>query len=174
MNDNKVTILGILFLALCLGLAGGIYYLDGQLRELRQQYDELEQRKANLEQDRSSLQEQISVFKSAFATLEGYNVRATSNDMNFYAQVQSRIEENNDVSIISQRQSGIRDGRSSISLTLRGNYYSLMRVLAGWRNLPITVRVSQLSMTPPASTPANPRVSGEIRADVVLEAIVAQ
>ena len=61
MNDNKVAIIGVLFLMLCLGLAGGIYYLDGQLRELREQYDILEQRRVNLDQDRRGLLEEITV-----------------------------------------------------------------------------------------------------------------
>ena len=168
--NNKVTFVGIGFLALCIGLAGGIYFLDGQLKMLKEQYNELEQRRANLEQDRNSLREQITVFKNAFASLEAYNVRATSNDMDFYSQVQQKVQENSDITIRTQRQNGVRDGRSSISLTLRGDYYSFMKVLAGWRNLPITVRVSQLSVT----TPRNPQMMGEIQADVVLEAIVTK
>ena len=89
--------------------------------------------------------------------------------MDFYAQVQGKIQENHEVSIITARQMGIRDGRTSISLTLRGDYYSFLRILAGWRNLYTTVRVSQLSM----SASRNPQVRGEIQADVVLEAIVS-
>ena len=173
MNDNKVTLVGICFLALCLGLAGGIYFLDGQIKTLKEQYDDLEQRRANLEQDRNVLREQITVFKNAFSSLEAYNVRATSDDMNFYSQVQMEVDpyiRNSEVIIITSRQNGIKDGRSSISLTLRGDYYSFMKILAGWRNLPITVRVSQLSMT----ASRNPQTSGEIQADVVLEAIIAK
>jgi len=169
MNDNKVTIIGICFLAFCLSLAWGIYYLDGNFKMLREQYDDLEQRRVNLEQDTKGLLEQIALFKKAFTDLEAYNVRATSNDMDFYSQVQEKIQENSAVNIITSRQNGIRDGRSSISLTLRGDYYSFMKILAGWRNLHTTVRVSQLSMT----TSRNPQTRGEIQADVVLEAIVS-
>ena len=172
MNDNKVTLVGILFLALCLGLIGGVYFLDGQLKMLKEQYDELEQSRANMEQDKAGLLEQIRVFKEAFLSLEAYNVRASPNDMDFYAQVQQEIDpyiRNNEVVIVTSRQNGIRDGRSSISLTLRGNYYSFMKILAAWRNLHTTVRVSQLSMTASRS----PRTLGEIQADVVVEAIVS-
>ena len=172
MNDNKVMFVGIGFLALCLGLAWGIYFLDGQIRELKDEYDELEQRRANLTQDRDGLREQITVFKNAFSALEAYNVRATPNEMDFYAQVQSEVDpyiRRNEVIIITSRQSGIRDGRTSISLTLRGDYYSFMKILAAWRNLATTVRVSQLSMTASRA----PQVRGEVQADVVLEAIVA-
>ena len=173
MNDNKVTFVGIGFLALCLALAWGIYFLDGELRILKDEYDELEQRRANLEQDRNGLIEQIAVYKNSFSALEAYNVRATSSDMDFYSQVQSEIDpyiRQNDVIIITSRQNGVnKEGRSSISLTLRGDYYSFMKILAAWRNLHTTVRVAQLSMT----ASKNPQTSGEIQADVVLEAIVS-
>jgi hypothetical protein len=169
MKDNKVTIIGVCFFLLCLGLAGGIYFIDGQLRELREQYDDLERRRANLVRETSSLREEITVYTNAFDVLESYNVRATDSDMDFYAQVQEKIEENHEVSIISARQNGIRDGRTSISLTLRGDYYAFMRILASWRNLYTTVRVSELSI----QIPRNPQVRGEIQADVVVEAIVS-
>ena len=173
MKDNKVTFVGIGFLLLCLGLAWGVYFLDGELRLLKDQHDELDRRRANLEQDRHRLREQITVFKNAFTALEEFNVRATPNDMDFYAQVQSEVDpfiRRNEVVIVSQRQNGIRDGRTSISMTLRGDYYSFMKILAAWRNLTTTVRVSQLSM----SASRNPQTMGEIQADVVVEAIIAR
>ena len=172
MNDNKVTFVGIGFLVLCIALIGGVYFLNEELKMLKEQYNELEQRRVNLDQDRNGLREQIKVFNDAFKTLEAYNVRATSNDMDFYSQVQQKIQENqrnNEISIITQRQNGVKDGRSSIALTLRGDYYSFMKILAGWRNLTTTVRVSQLSMT----ASKTPQTSGEVQADVVLEAIVS-
>jgi len=169
MNDSKLTYVGVGFLALCLTIAGGVYFLDKHLRDLRRQYDNLERKRATLEQDRDSLREQITIFKNAFLSLEDYNVQAAANDMDFYGQVQQKVQENSDVDIITQRQNGVRDGRSSISLTLRGDYYSFMKILAGWRNLPISVSVSQFSMTAPRDS----QVLGEIQADVVVEAIIA-
>ena len=172
MNDSKVTFVGIGFLVLCIALIGGVYFLNEELKTLKEQYNGLEDRRVNLEQDRNGLREQIKVFNDAFKILEGYNVRATSNDMDFYSQVQNKIQENqrnNEISIITQRQNGVnKDGRSSIALTLRGDYYSFLRILAGWRNLTTTVRVSQLSIT----ASKTPQTSGEVQADVVLEAIV--
>jgi hypothetical protein len=44
-----------------------------------------------------------------------------------------------------------------------------MKILADWRNLTTTVRVSQLSMT----ASKTPETRGEVQADVVLEAIVS-
>ena len=169
MNDNKVMMIGVLFLVFCGALAWGIYYMDGQLQGLKDEYDRLESERASLESDTNGLREQIAVFDAAFKSLEAYNVRATPNDMDFYAQVQQKIQENSDVSIITQRQNGTRDGRSSITLQLRGDYYSFMKILAGWRNMTTTVRVSQLDMT----ASRTPQTRGEILANVTLEAIVS-
>ena len=172
MNDNKVTIVGLLFLVLCLGLIGGIYYLDGHIRELREEYNELERRRVNLEQDRRSLQDQINVFNNAFRVLRDYNVRAATSEMDFYAQVQNVIDPyimSNELIITSARQNPIRDGRGSQALTLRGDYYAFLRVLAAWRNLQTTVRIAQLSVT----ASRTPTITGEVQADVVLEAIIS-
>jgi len=172
MNDNKVTLVGIGFLLICIALIGGVYYINEELKALKEEYNDLESRRVNLVQDRDGLRDQIRVFNDAFKTLESFNVRATSSDMDFYSQVQQKIQENqrnNEISIITQRQNGVnKDGRSSIALTLRGDYYSFLRILAGWRNLTTTVRVSQLSIT----ASRTPQTSGEVQADVVLEAIV--
>jgi len=171
MNDNKVTIIGFLFLVLCLGLVGGVWYLDGRLRELRAEYDQLEQRRANLVQDRDNLRAQAREFREAFATLEAFNVRAATSEMDFYAQIQQEIERhsrNNEIAIISAHQNPVVAGRGSQSLVLRGNYYAFMRILAAWRNLNTTVRVAQLSV----SISGNPPVLGEIQASVTLEAII--
>jgi len=169
MNDNKVTIIGILFFALCIGLGAGIYFLDRELKELKGQYDNLERRRTSLEQDAAGLKEQISVFNKSFERLEAYNVRATSSDISFKDQIQEKIDEHRDVITTVRSSQSTGDGRSIISMTLRGDYYSFMKILAGWRNLPTTVRVSQLSMT----ASKTPQTSGEVQADVVLEAIIS-
>jgi len=173
MNDSKVTVIGFLFLVLCLGLVGGIWYLDGQLRGLRQERDSQEQIRANLVRDSSNLDDQIRVFTESFGTLYGYNVRAAENEMAFLAQVQQAVDPHiwaNDIVMISSRQGGVNAaGRATLSLTLRGDYYTFMRILAAWRNVEVTVRVSALSMI----ASRTPQVRGEIQADVTLEAIIA-
>jgi len=94
--------------------------------------------------------------------------------MDFYSHVQLEIDpyiHRNEVVIVSQRQRGLgRDGRNSIHLILRGDYYSFMKILAAWRNLPVTVRVAGLDMT----ATRTPQTRGEIQAEVTLEAIVAR
>jgi hypothetical protein len=169
VTDNKVTIVGFLFLVLCLGLVGGVYYIDGRVRELRSEHDMLDQTRANMERDRINLQNQIRVFNDAFRDLEEYNVRAAYNVGNFRGRIQQEIDRN-EIIVISGREGAINnEGRATHSLTLRGDYYAFMRMLAAWRNLDITVRVSSLSVAASRS----PQIHGEIQADVILEAIIA-
>lgn len=169
MNDNKVTIIGFLFFLFCAALIGGVYFLNGRFLELQGQYDELEQRRVNLEQTTKSLQEQKRIYTTAFNTLRDYKVNVASDDMGFYSEVQQTVQAS-DVNILSTRQQGVnREGRSTIALTLRGDYYSFMQVLANWRNLPVTVRVANMTLT----ASKTPETRGEIQADVSIEAIVS-
>jgi len=174
MNDSKVTVIGLLFLILCLGLVGGIWYLDGQLRYLREERDRLEQDRVNMVRDVANLEEQIRVFNTSFADLERHNVRAAQNEMEFLAQVQQAIDPhiwNDRIVMISSDQRGVNaaTGRATLNLVLRGDYYTFMNILAAWRNVDVTVRVSALSMM----ASRTPQVRGEIQADVTLEAIIA-
>ena len=172
MNDSKVTVIGVLFLLLCLGLVGGIWYLDGQLRELRQEYNTLDQSRADLQRDVANLREQVGVFNDAFRTLGEYNVSAAQNEMHFLTQVQQIIDPyiwSEHIVMVSSQQGGVNAaGRATQSFTLRGDYYAFKRILAAWRNVEVTVRVSALSMM----ASRTPQMHGEIQADVTLEAIV--
>ena len=168
MND-KVSVLGIIFFLLCVALIGGVYYLNGQLVDLKGQYDELEQRKVELDESTKSLVRQKNVFTEAFKSLEQYHVNVASSDMVFYSDVQQKVQTSN-INILSTRQGGVsRDGRSSLVLNLRGDYYSFTDVLAQWRNLPTTVRVSAMNVT----ASRTPETRGEVQVEVTVEAIVS-
>lgn len=169
MNDNKITIIGFLFFLFCAALIGGVYFLNGRLVDLQGQYDELEQRRVDLNQTTQSLVRQKKVFSDAFTALESYKINVASSDMAFYSEVQQAVQANG-INVLSTRQQGIsKDGRSTMNLTLKGDYYSFLRVLADWRNLPITVRVSAMALT----ASKTPETRGEIQADVSVEAIVS-
>ena len=169
MKDSKVMILGVLFFLFCAALAGGVWYLNGAVEELQGEYDDLEQRRVDLETTTNALQQQVRVFKQAFSDLEQYHIQTAASDMGFIADVQQEVQSNG-VNILSTRQGAIsKDGRSSLSLVLRGDYYSFTRVLAQWRNLSTTVRVASLNVTGSKT----PETQGEVQADVVVEAIVS-
>lgn len=174
MKDNKVTILGLLFFLLCAALGGAVYYLGERLNELHAQADELQQQRVDLESATQALIAQKSVFTNAFKELENYSVNVAPDEMAFYSGVQ-QVLQNNSVEILSTRQQGVNAaGVSSIAMTVRGEYYALMDVFAAWRNLPTTVRVSNLTLgtdKPVGASAEAPR--GWIQADVTVEAIVA-
>ena len=169
MRDNKVTILGILFFVFCVAFPAGVWYLNGQLVELQEQYDDLEQRRVDLETNTNALRDEVRIFKQAFSELEQYHVSVASSDMGFIAEVQQEVQSSG-VNILSTRQGNVtKDGHSSLTLTLRGDYYSFTQVLAKWRNLPTTVRVASLNVTGSKT----PETQGEVQVDVTVEAIVS-
>ena len=174
MNDNKVVFLGLFFFLLCAVLGGAVYYLGERLNELHARADELEQQRVDLESATQALIAQKSVFTNAFKELENHRINVAPNEMAFYSDVQ-QVVQNNAVEIMSTRQQGVNaESVSAIAMTVRGEYYALMQVLAAWRNLPTTVRVSTLTLGPDKSTGASSEAfRGWVQADVTVEAIVA-
>lgn len=174
MKDNKVAVLGLFFFLLCAALGGAIYYLGERLNELHARADELEKQRVDLESATQALIAQKSVFTNAFKELENYSVNVAPNEMAFYSDVQ-QVVQNNAVEIMSTRQQGVNAGGvSAIAMTVRGEYYALMQVLAAWRNLPTTVRVSTLTLGADKAVGASSEaLRGWVQADVTVEAIVA-
>ena len=172
MKDNKVATLGLIFFLLCAAAAGAVYYLGNRLGELQAQADELEQRKVDLASATQALMVQKTVFTNAFKDLENYHVNVAPSELAFYSDVQ-QVVQNNAVEILSTRQQGVNaEGLSTIAMTVRGEYYALMQVLAAWRNLPTTVRVSSLSLGQDKPTGSSGALRGWVQADVTVEAIV--
>ena len=173
MKGDKTAMLALFSFLFCALLGGAVYYLGDRLNELQAQNDELQQRKTDLSYTTQMLMAQKTVFTNAFKELENYRVNVAPSELAFYSDVQ-QVVQNNGVEILSSRQQGVNvDGVSSIALTMRGEYYALMRVLAAWRNLPTTVRVSSLSLTPDKPAGSSEETPGWVQADVTVEAIVA-
>jgi hypothetical protein len=170
MKDNKVTLLGFLFFLFCAALIGGVYFLDGELTELQKQYDGLEQRRVDLIEATDSLQDRKKVFSEAFATLETYKINVAPSNVRFYEDVQQVVQAQGLYLLSTREHGGPPGGRSAMTLSVRGDYYSFMQVLAGWRNTPTTVRVSTFSVASSRSSAER----GEIEATVTVEAIVSE
>lgn len=175
MKDNKVTILVLVFSVICLALLGGIYFMSERLKALQEEYNELEQRRVNLKDATDTLIAQKKVFEDAFKELEEYRVNVAPDEMAFYSEVQQAVQ-SNDVSISSTRQQPVNQERiCSIAMTLQGDYYNLTRVLAAWRNLPITVRVASFTVRGRDANRRNqnqPEPVGRVEADVTVEAVI--
>ena len=170
--DNKVTLLGVLLAMMCIAFMGGIYYLNGQLGELKDQYEDLERQRLTLEFEMQALQRQRRVFTEAFQELEHYRIRLAASDTSFFEDVQQVVRRVGTVNIELANPRGVsRDGRTSLNLRLRGDYYGFTQILAAWRRLETTVRVSTMSVM--ASRRA-PETRGEVEVDLTLEAIVAR
>ncbi|GHS86677.1 hypothetical protein AGMMS49957_05240 [Synergistales bacterium] len=171
--ERKITIIAVAFCLFCAALIGGVYYVNLRLTELQGEYDVLQQRRVDLNQNTKALMEQKKVFSEVFAQLENYKVNPASNDMAFYDEVRIAAE-NNGVNILTTKQMGVaKDGRSSIVLSLRGDYYSFLRTLADWRNISTTVRVAALTITAPrVDNKSDARAIESVQADVTLEAII--
>ena len=173
MKDNKVATLGLFLFLLCIVVGGIVYYLGNRLNELQVQADELQQQKVDLTTATQALIAQKTVFTNAFKDLENYHVNMAPSEMAFYTDVQ-QVVQNNAVEILSTRQQGVNaEGLSSIAMTVRGEYYALMQVLAAWRNLPTTVRVSGLVLGGDKPSGTSGPLRGWVQADVTVEAIVA-
>lgn len=173
MKDNKVAVLALFFFLFCAVLGGAVYYLGNRLNELQAQYDDLQQRKVDLASSTQALMEQKTVFANAFKELENYRVNVAPSELAFYSDVQ-QIVQNNGVVILSSRQQGVnKEGVSTIAMTMRGEYYAMMQVLAAWRNLPTTVRVSGLTLGSDRPIGSSEALPGWVQADVTVEAIVA-
>lgn len=180
MKDSKVTVIALLFALFCFALIGGVYFLGEKLKTQHEEYDDLAQRKANLNADTNNLIQQKKVFTEAFAELSNYHVNPADGEVPFYSEVQQAVQ-NNSIEILSTRQQPRdKDSISRVSMTLRGDYYNFMNVLAAWRNLPMTVRVSTLTIRSDnaqsggrSGSSANDTPTGIIQADVTVEAVIA-
>jgi hypothetical protein len=140
------------------------------LTQLSEEYVGLEQRRGELDQTILSLIAQKKVFSEAFASFENFSVNAASDDVTFYADLQQVVRQARGIEILTTQQRGVRDGRSSYALTLRGDYYSFTQILAHWRNLRTTVRVAGMTVT----ASRTPETRGEVQVDVIMEAIVGR
>ena len=173
MKDNRILILGLLSFLFCALLSGTVYYLGGRLNDLHAQADDLQQKIVDMSGSTQTLMEQKVVFTNAFKDLEHYRVNAAPSELAFYSDVQ-QVVQNNGIEILSSRQQGVNEaGFSAIAMTVRGEYYALMQVLAAWRNLPTTVRVSALTLGPDKPIGSSEGLQGWVQADVTVEAIVA-
>jgi hypothetical protein len=173
VKDKKATLLAVSFFLFCAALIGGIYFLDAKLVELQKEYDDLEQRKVDLNQTTRFLMDRKTVFSDAFAVLETYKINAAPSNVRFYEDVQQAVQGQN-LNLLSTRELGnAPGGRSAMALSVRGDYYSFMQVLADWRNTFTTMRLSAFSVEAPSASDSSGAARGEIEAAVTLEAIVS-
>ena len=89
------------------------------------------------------------------------DIRPASDIVEFYAYVRQAAE-NNGINIVSTRQSS-----NSISMNLRGGYYSLMHLIADWRKMPASGKITSIKIQRDKDVPAL-----FVTADVTLAALL--
>lgn len=147
-RENKMTLLVFLSALLCIGIIFAVYHLSGRLEALQARSDALEQRIVNARADTEILMEQKRVFTDVLGKLddENYHVKPARDETEFYTTLQEAARDSG-VAILSTRQQGVnQNGISTMTFSLQGEYYSMLRLLAAWRDLPMTVRVANLTL----------------------------
>ena len=147
IDERKIFTLAGFFTALCLIVGGLIWWYVHDLNNLREEYDITEHERAGLIKEIDSL----TATKNNLEKLNGLNldtIRPASDIIEFYSYVR-RAAENNDISILSTRQSN-----KNISLTIRGGYYSFINLLGEWRTMSTVCKISQLRLQKDKDAPA--------------------
>ena len=155
------------FIAACLAVIGLSYATESRVKTLEDECAALEREHDVLSAGINNLITKKRLMSSALGELKGYG-HASLNKLDFFAALRE-IANDSAVEIVSTRWDGEpsgRKGNSSITLALRGDYYDVARMMAACRNLPTPVRAAGLTV--------RSSQSGEVDADVTLEAVLAE
>ena len=139
IDERKIFTLAGFFTALCVIVGILIWWYVRELNNLREEYD-------MTEYERKGLVKEIEAFTLTKNNLERLNdlnldtIKPASDIIELYSYVR-RAAKNNDISILSTRQSS-----KNISLTIRGGYYSFVNLLGEWRTMPTVCKISQLRL----------------------------
>lgn len=160
INQNLVLAIAAALVGICLVICAVTWYPVHLLENMREEYE-------NIESERMSLNttvENFSIVKGNLEKLEAItpkDIKPASDIVEFFAYVRQAAE-NNGINIISTRQSS-----NSISLNLRGGYYSLMQLIADWRKMPASGKITSIKIQRDKDVPAL-----FVTADVTLAALL--
>ena len=160
VDQKLVLALAGLLSGICILICVITWYPVHLLETMREEYDTLENERIDLVmtvENFSVVQENLQKIEAASPK----DIRPASDIVEFYAYVRQAAE-NNGVNIISTRQSS-----SSISMNLRGGYYSLMHLIADWRTMPTTGKITSIKIQRDKDAP-----SLFVTADVTLTALM--
>ncbi len=147
IDEKKIFTLAGVFIALCFLVGILIWWKVHALNALREEYDMTEYEREGLVTEIEAL----TATKNNLEKLNGLNldtIKPATDIIDFYSHVR-RAAENNDVNILSTRQSN-----KNIDLVLRGGYYSFINLLGEWRAMPTVCKISQLKLQKDKDAPA--------------------
>lgn len=159
-NQKSLFILAGGLALLCILICVVTWYPVRMLENLREEYDTLESDRQNL----AITVENFSIVKEnleRLAIASPKNINPVSDIVEFYAYVRQAAE-NNDINIISTKQN-----QNSISMNLRGGYYSLMHLIADWRTMPAAAKITSIRIHRDKDAP-----SLFVTADITLAALI--
>lgn len=160
INQNLVLLLAGVLVGFCILVCAVTWYPVHLLENMREEYDNIENERLSL----NTTVENFSIVKENLEKLEAItpkDIRPASDIVEFYAYVRQAAE-NNGINIISTRQSN-----NSISMNLRGGYYSLMHLIADWRKMPASGKITSIKIQRDKDVPAL-----FVTADVTLAALL--
>ena len=160
LNQNLVLLLAVVLAGVCVIICIITWYPVHLLEGIREEYDNIENERINL----NTTVENFSIVKENLEKLEAISpkdIRPASDIVEFYAYVRQAAE-NNGINIVSTRQSS-----NSISMNLRGGYYSLMHLIADWRKMPASGKITSIKIQRDKDAPAL-----FVTADVTLAALL--
>lgn len=164
MNENAQQ---NLLLLIALGLAGVClliclitWYPVHMLEVMREEYDNIESERGDL----NMTVENFEIIKDNLEKLEAItpkDIKPAADIVEFYAYVRQAAE-NNGINIISTKQDN-----NSITMNLQGGYYSLMHLIADWRKMPASGKITSIKIQRDKDVPAL-----FVTADVTLAALL--
>ena len=136
-----------IFISVCVVLCVCIWYSLSELYALREEYERL----SSDNHTNSGLITNLETRNSALSRISGLsinNARAISDAVAFFSMVSQTIEANN-ITLLNMTTSGQNNaGKKSNTLQLKinGDYYSMAKMFADWRTLPVPSKITRLEL----------------------------
>lgn len=165
MNKNLYMVFAGLFFSGCLLLMFAVWYSIHVLYDYRTEYAALEAEQNNFTGMINGLEERNKTL-SEIARLDVNRTGTSSDSVSFYSYVRTAIE-NSGMNLLSM-SSGQNEKDLKLTLTLQGNYYSFVHLLAAWRNMPVAARLLSLRFKRDVQSPEY-----FIEAEVTIEGMIS-
>ena len=165
MQDSKYFLQILIFAGICILLGGGVWFGIRTLEDYREEYDTMVSERDNFEGIMENLRAKNRTLQSINkVNLSDVKMIKKGKENEFYTVVRNLIDENS-ISMVSMKN----DEPSIFQLNLKGDYYSLIRLFAAWREMPYASRITELKIKRDNLLP-----SDFVDVELTLEAWIAQ
>ncbi len=176
MTERKRRVSGVfgvfsllMVLFLVVAVAGGVLLNQ----RLRARFGEEERRLLDLRRETAAMERHLErtsalleLYKSSLSRLDAYVLQFPRDRVGFFSAVESELTKYDvEVKRIAPAQATV-SGRTAVTVEFEGPYYTILKAMADWRVMPVTVRVGSLSL---AFSDNKGRVTGSTLLETVLE-----